>query len=317
MRTNHPRNAPIQPHKHQGNSEYIQRIDRVINYLRDNLDRSIKLEELARVACFSEFHFHRVFGAVSGETLNNFTGRLRLEKAARLLRGSDQSMIDIALECGFSSPATFSRAFQKSYGTSPSRFRKSGEVKVSKICKELFEEHKYILPMSREEKRRAFPVSIRKFPAWDTAYIRVSNAFEGDSVRNAFGKIMDWAEAQNIVADGTLFGMSIDNPSVTPKHLYRYEACFAPNASFDCPEGISKMKIPARTYATTRINGDIRLVATAWDYLFEDWLINSAFEPEHAPAFEIFLNKEKALDWSNFELDLCMPIKPLQMTSGN
>jgi AraC family transcriptional regulator len=56
------------------------------------------VSELAHVACFSEFHFHRVFGAVSGETLNNFKSRLRIEKAARLLRYSDQSLTDIALD---------------------------------------------------------------------------------------------------------------------------------------------------------------------------------------------------------------------------
>src|SRR5215471_3725221 len=129
--------------KTQANSEYSQRIDRVIDYLRDNLDRQIKLEELARVACFSEFHFHRIFGAISGETLNNFTNRLRLEKAARLLRYSDQSVTDIALDCGFSSSATFSRAFRSGYDTSPSQFRKSGEIKKSKICKELFDDQNY------------------------------------------------------------------------------------------------------------------------------------------------------------------------------
>src|SRR5688572_29707610 len=85
-----------QSQKPQANSEYAQRIDRVIDYLRDNLDRPLKLEELAKVACFSEFHFHRIFGAVSGETLNNFTNRLRLEKAARLLRYSNQSLTNIA-----------------------------------------------------------------------------------------------------------------------------------------------------------------------------------------------------------------------------
>ena len=300
----------------QGNNEYVNRIDRVINYLRDNLDRSIKLEELARVACFSEFHFHRIFGAVSGETLNHFTNRLRLEKAARLLRYSGQSITDLALECGFSSSATFSRAFHKAYGTAPSRFRNSGEIKDSKICKELFAKEEYLLPMSKEEQEKAFPVSIKKFPAWNAAYIRVANAFAGDHVFKAFGRMIEWAKSQNIYANGTLFGMSMDDPSVTPKHLYRYEVCFAPQVSFDCPEGIAKMTIPARTYATTRINGDIRLVATAWDYLFRGWLINSEFEPEHAPAFEIFLNKEKALDWSSFELDLCVPIKPLQITKG-
>src|SRR5215831_9976499 len=105
----------------QANSEYAQRINRVIDYLRGNLDRQLKLEELARVACFSEFHFHRIFGAVSGETLNSFANRLRLEKAARLLRYSHQSLTDIALNCGFSSSATFSRAFRSGYDTSPSQ----------------------------------------------------------------------------------------------------------------------------------------------------------------------------------------------------
>src|ERR1700678_2059860 len=123
--------------KTQAKGAYAQRINRVIDYLRGNLDRQVKLEELAKVACFSEFHFHRIFGAISGETLNNFTNRLRLEQAARLLRYSSQSVTDIALNCGFSSSATFSRAFRSGYDTSPSQFRKSGQIKKSKICKEL------------------------------------------------------------------------------------------------------------------------------------------------------------------------------------
>ena len=119
----------------QANSEYAQRINRVIDYIRENLDRQVKLEELAKVACFSEFHFHRIFGAVSGETLNSFTNRLRLEKAARLLRYSGRSLTDIALDCGFSSSATFSRAFRSGYDTSPSQFRKSGEIKKARFAK--------------------------------------------------------------------------------------------------------------------------------------------------------------------------------------
>jgi AraC family transcriptional regulator len=118
--------------KMQANGEYTQRIDRVIDYLRGNLDRPVKLAELADVACFSEFHFHRIFKAVSGEPLNSFTNRLRLEKAARLLRYSGKSLTDIALDCGYSSSSTFSRAFRSGYDTSPSQFRKSGEIKNSK-----------------------------------------------------------------------------------------------------------------------------------------------------------------------------------------
>jgi AraC family transcriptional regulator len=291
------------------NSEYAQRINRVIDYLRGNLDRRVKLKELARVACLSEFHFHRIFGAVSGETLNNFTNRLRLEKAARLLRYSDQSVTDIALNCGFSSSATFSRAFRSGYETSPRQFRKSGEIKKSKICKELFPEDEYGLPMSAEEKRAAFPVTLIDIPERQVAYIRVTNAFELDRVLAAVNTMTEWAKSQDIFSGGILFGMTVDDPHVTPKHLYRYEVCLASSFPFTCREGMSKLKMPAMRYAVTKVSGDIHKVATAWDYLYRDWLINSVYEPEHAPALEVFLDKESATNWAHFELELCLPVR--------
>jgi AraC family transcriptional regulator len=293
------------------NSEYSQRINRVIDYLHRNLDRQVKLEELAKVACFSEFHFHRIFSAVSGETLNGFTNRLRLEKAARLLRYSDQSLTDIALDCGFSSSATFSRAFRSGYDTSPRQFRKSGEIKKSKICKELFSGQEYLLPMSAEEKKAAFPVRLVDVPERQVAYIRVTNAFEMDRVLAALETLIEWAKSQDIFSQGILFGMSVDDPHVTPKHLYRYEVCLASSLPFECNEGISKLKLPAMRYATTRVSGDIRTVTTATDYLFRGWLINSDYEPEHAPGLEMFLDKERAMDWSHFELELCIPVRKL------
>src|SRR6202035_5509440 len=220
--------------KTQASSEYSRRIDRVIDYLRENLHRQVKLGELAHVACFSEFHFHRIFTAVSGETLNHFTNRLRLEKAARLLRYSEQSLTDIALECGFSSSATFSRAFRSGYDTSPSQFRKSGEIKKSKIRKELFPEDAYGLSMSAAEKKAAVPVRIIDIPERQVAYIRVTNAFDMDKVIAAPKIVMEWAKSQNIFSQGTLFGMTVDNPHVTPAHLYRYEVCLASSLPFKC-----------------------------------------------------------------------------------
>ena len=296
----------------KANAEYTQRIDRVIDHLRANLDRPVKLDELAKVACFSEYHFHRIFSAISGETLNNFTNRLRLQKATRLLRYADKSLTDIALECGFSSSATFSRAFRAAYEITPSQYRKGDKIKNSKIRKEVFDGTDYYLPMSSEEKRAAFPVRLVDFPERKVAYIRVINSFEGDRVLNAFKTIIDWAKSQNIYEEGTLFGMSLDDPHVTPKHLYRYEVCFASAKPFTLAQGMSQLTMPATRYAVMRVSGDIKVVATAWDYLYRGWLINSAYEPEHAPALEIFVDKEKATDWSHFELDGCVPVKKLR-----
>ncbi len=295
--------------KTQAKSEYVKKIDRVIDHLRGNLDRPVKLAELADVACFSEFHFHRIFTAVSGETLNSFTNRLRLEKAARLLRYSAKSVTDIALDCGFSSSATFSRAFRSGYDTSPSQFRKSGKIKKSKICKELFPENEYGFPMSAAEKRTAFPVRLIDVPERQVAYIRVTNAFELDRVLTALKTVIKWAKSQNVFSQGILFGMTVDDPHVTPKHLYRYEVCLASSLPFECMEGMSKLKMPAMRYAVIKVSGDIHKVATAWDYLYRDWLINSSYEPEHAPALEVFLDKESATDWSHFDLDLCLPVR--------
>jgi AraC family transcriptional regulator len=306
---------PVPTAKTFANSEYAQggayaqRINRVIDHLRGNLHRPMKLAELANVACFSEFHFHRIFTAVSGETLNNFTNRLRLEKAARLLRYSKQSLTDIALDCGFSSSATFSRAFRSGYDTSPSQFRKSGQIKKSKIRKELFPEDAYGIAMSAEEKRAAFPVRLIDIPERQIAYIRVTNAFELDRVLTALKTVIEWAKSRDIFSRGTLFGMTVDDPHVTPKHLYRYEVCFASNAAFECGEGMSKLKMPAMRYAAIKVSGNIDKVATAWDYLYRDWLINSTYEPEHAPALEVFLDKESAMDWSHFDLELCLPVR--------
>jgi AraC family transcriptional regulator len=303
--------ASVRSQKAQANAEYTRRIDRVIDYLRANLDRPVKLKELAKVACFSEFHFHRIFGAVTGETLKQFTNRLLLEKTARLLRFSKQSLTNIALECGFSSSASFSRAFRSGYDTSPSQFRKTGKIKKRKIRKAIYTGQEYVLPMSEAKKKAAFPVRLLDLPERHVVYIRVIDAFEMDRVLAACKKVIEWAKSQNIFSRGVLFGMTLDDPDVTPKHLYRYEVCLASDSPFECGDGMAKLKMPAMRYAVTRVSGDIRWVATAWDYLIRSWLINSAYEPEHAPALEVFLDKEKATDWSHFELELCLPIRKL------
>jgi AraC-like DNA-binding protein len=84
---------------------------------------------LAAVACFSSVHFHRLFRAWMGETLQCFVHRLRLEQAAQLLVfGRFRSISNISPECGFSSSSTFARAFEQAFGTT------AGEWRTRKMC---------------------------------------------------------------------------------------------------------------------------------------------------------------------------------------
>lgn len=94
-------------------AEYLSRIHRVMDYIEAHLDQQLTLEELARVACFSRFHFHRVFKAMTSESLYQFIFRIRLEKAAhKLVHNPKKNVTEIALDYGFSSSATFARAFK-------------------------------------------------------------------------------------------------------------------------------------------------------------------------------------------------------------
>ena len=95
-------------------ADYVNRINRAIDHVIRNLAESLKLEDVARVACFSPFHFHRIFRSLVGETLAQFVKRVRLERALYLLSHREGSTLtEIALACGFSSSSDFSRSFRR------------------------------------------------------------------------------------------------------------------------------------------------------------------------------------------------------------
>src|SRR5262245_60251655 len=103
---------------------YKERILRVLVHIQEHLDEALPLEALARVACFSPHHFHRIFGAMVGESVKEHVRRLRLERAAYRLQFSDQPVTGIALDAGYETHESFIRAFRAMFGTSPSGFRK-------------------------------------------------------------------------------------------------------------------------------------------------------------------------------------------------
>jgi AraC family transcriptional regulator len=85
-------------------NEYRSRLNRTIDYIHNHYDEDLNLTKLAEVACFSKFHFHRIFRAMVGETLNDFVQRIRLEKSVqKLTTDFNKSITEIALDGGFSS----------------------------------------------------------------------------------------------------------------------------------------------------------------------------------------------------------------------
>ena len=104
----------------------LKRLQRVFSYAAAHLDEDVSLSALARHAGMSPFHLHRLVSAATRETPKQLTLRLRLARAAVLLLTSDDSVLDVALACGFQSHEVFCRAFRRQFGIVPRKYRDRG-----------------------------------------------------------------------------------------------------------------------------------------------------------------------------------------------
>ena len=103
--------------------DYKARLLRVLVHIQQHLDAPLALEELAAVACFSPYHFHRVFTGLIGESVKGHIRRLRLERAAIQLKLSGYPVTRIAFDAGYETHEAFTRAFKSAFGLAPTRFR--------------------------------------------------------------------------------------------------------------------------------------------------------------------------------------------------
>jgi len=113
----------------------LKQVQPVVAFAAEHLDEDLSLGALADQAGLSAFHLHRVFAAVAGETPKQFTSRLRLDRAAAMLLTSGDSVLNVALACGFQSHEVFCRAFRKRFGMAPSTYRERGLAGTANAAK--------------------------------------------------------------------------------------------------------------------------------------------------------------------------------------
>lgn len=99
-------------------------VKRVIDTMQDNLDEQLTIDDMAKVAMFSKFHFSRIFQRVTGISPGRFLSALRLQQAKQLLVSTTFNVSDISLRVGYTSVGTFSSRFTRSVGLSPTTYRK-------------------------------------------------------------------------------------------------------------------------------------------------------------------------------------------------
>lgn len=317
---------------------YIARINRVIDHIQAHIGEDLSLAELADIAHFSPFHFHRIFSAMVGETLNSFIQRLRIERAASMLiQNPKKSITEIALECGFSGSPVFARAFRETFKMSASQWRSGGYLQNSKTGKtdskesktvsniqQDFDVHPYYIENTNKQiwrvemktdKNLTVNVEVKEVPEMHIAYIRHIGPYAGDMAlfKKLFDRLCTWAGPRGLLRfpETKFIAIYHDNPDVTDEARLRTDVCITVPADTKAEGEVGKAIIPAGKYAIAHFEINVEQYADAWKALYGGWLPESGYQPDDRPCFELYLNDPKTHPQGKHIVDIYAPVKPL------
>ena len=313
--------------------EYRGRINRILDYIETHLDHSFTLEELAAVASFSKFHFHRLFSAMTGETLFQFIARVRLERAAScLLIHPKQTITEVALECGFSGSATFSRAFREGFGVSPSQWRRRRsplgsnydqtnrkDGKTVRNLREAAEPGTAYTGLNITQTERSIEmnqgVEVRELPEMTVAYVRHVGPYQGDAelFKGLWNRLMTWAGPRKLAGSPDTKALIVyhDDPEITDKEKLRVSVCLTVPPDTEVEGEIGRMTIPAGEYAFARFVLTPEQYGEAWQWVFGTWLPASGYQPDDRPCFEMYPGGDNEDDSGKTTVDIVVPVRPL------
>ncbi len=305
-------------------AEYKSRVNKTLDYIEANLGNSFTLDELASVASFSKYHFHRIFMGVIGETPFQFITRLRVQRAGTFLIMNPQlSINDIALHCGFSDISIFSRNFKQHFGQSPTTWRKdmleksnlsqinSNPEKVKEELSVYFCSYSKTLKWSSNMKQNK-SIEVKNLPDVTVAYIRHIGPYKGDEAlfQELWNKLFAWAGPRGLLAQPNLTSLAIyhDDPNITADMKLRTSICITVPEDCKVNGEIGKMKVEGGQYMVARFVVNASEFADAWQWIYAKWFPESGYQPDDKPCFEMYTEEPKD---GLFKVDICIPVKPL------
>jgi AraC family transcriptional regulator len=265
------------------------RFERAAALLSGRLDDPPSLTELASAAAVSPFHFHRIWRALTRETVGQTILRLRIEASQELLLVKDANVTETATALGFGTPQSFARAFRRHTGLTPSKHRSSQ-------------------PSVAEKDTRDMKVSIdRRGEIMVVALRREGKPYT--ELNATFGQVWSWAEATDILKYLCgIYGIPLDDPTSVADDELRYDACLALGVT-SAPEPFRVLQLPAGEYACLRHFGSYDGLEAGTQYVMGEWLLNSGREPADFPILHNFINDPDQTPVDELMTDILLPLK--------
>lgn len=273
---------------------YEARILRVLDYIHDNPAGDLSLDTLADVAAMSRFHWHRVFRALTGETLAQTVRRMRMHRAAVDLAAGASDIATLAHTLGYADAASFTRAFTETYGQPPGSFRARQDFRP-------------FPPTFFPGAPLMFPVEIKDFPA--RRLLAMPHLGPYPEIGRAFEKL------SAVMATRALFGNVVqmiavyyDDPSATDPNALRSHAAFEVTGPVPTDPPLEALELSAGRHAVMQIKGPYTLLPAAYDQIYGTWLPASGEVPSDYPSFEIYLNSPMDTAPEDLLTQICVPL---------
>lgn len=282
-------------------NEYKRRLRKLHLYIESRLDEQLTLKELSEVACFSEFHFHRIFTAFTGESLHSHIRRLRLERAAGMLVSSESDITDLAFQAGYQTPASFTRAFKKEFGKTPTEFRNSGRIVPKETFLHFTNNTAFMEEIMKPEILEMNPL--------DVLSVRKTGPY-AESATRAWEELCDFAGPAGLLTEQTkCIGISYDNPDITEADKLRFDACISFEGEPAASGNVFKQTIQGGKYAVFTHKGPYENLIHTYRAIYAEWFPESGHELSESTCFELYVNDPRSVKPEDLLTQIHIPLK--------
>lgn len=278
--------------------DHARRVERVIVHLAEHLDQPLDLERLAAVACFSPFHFHRIYRHIAGETAADTLRRLRLHRASGELIQGKAPIAGIASRAGYGSVAAFGRVFRDSFGMPPAAYRRQGRL----------------VPLPprpvtcNEEQPDMYDVSIKDIASHRAAAIRHTGPYL--EIGGAFEQLRTWCIGRGAFRPGAdMLGLYHDDPGSVPAAELRADAVILVGDEVQAEGDVRILEVPGGRWAVIEHVGPYGELEAAYAWLYGTWLPSTAHEPDDRPLVELYKNDPRLVPPSELRTEIRLPLR--------
>ena len=280
---------------------FLEQLNDSIAYLEDHMTGEIEIEEAAKRTFTSMYHYQRLFHMVTGITVAEYVRKRRLTLAAKELQQGKKKVLEVALTYGYQTPESFSKAFAKLHGVTPSEAKKAG-VKLQAIPRMSFQiQIKGETAMKyRIEEKGAFQVMgiERRISTMDGQNFVVIPQFWNEIWKTPAGAMME-QEAGEMGFLGICADMDEDQSEFT------YMIAVEGNQT---KEGAVVREIPAQTWAIFESVGPLpRAIQSVTERIFAEWFPSTGYEHADAPELEIYPTGDTNAE--DYYCEVWIPIK--------